>query len=238
MRVGIRFLLVAVIGVLCLGLITPRAQAAPMVVQTEYSGDSAYVVSANDLINGVQPGPGSVLGPTPGMESTNSSPSVLTDGQFGPVGGGSQDRPNGPITGQSIFVASSSTSSHTVLIYTLPPVAGGYEITGINTYTGWNDDGRSRQDYVVSYTTENDALTFIPLTTVSHAQGGKNQFTELAITGLSGVTAIKFDFPHPQQNTYVGYRELDVFGSPVPEPAGLAVMGLGLCGLAARRRRV
>jgi hypothetical protein len=51
------------------------------------------------------------------------------------------------------------------------------------------------------------------------------------------INAIKFEFPNTQ-NGYVGYREIDVFGSPaVPEPSMMVIGTLfGLGGLMAKRR--
>jgi hypothetical protein len=209
--------------------------AAVVVNQTHLSGAGAYTVSSTDLLQGLLPDPLSIIGPHVGTESTSPSPLPLTNGVFGPTGGGNLD-PNGATTGQQIFVTSSNSTIHTVLNYILPTAAGGYDITNINTYTGWNDAGRSRQGYSISYAVAGDPMTFIPLATVAHAEGGANQSTELAITGLNGVVALKFAFPS-QQNTYVGYREIDVIGTAaVPEPAGIAVLGLGGCALLARRR--
>lgn len=223
-------------AVLCIASMTSHlAGAVPIVTQTNWTSDSAFTASSTDLLEGLLPALGGVLGPAIGSENTSSDPAVLTNGVFGPAGGGNTDS-NSVTTGAEIFVTSSNGSTHTSLIYVLNPVAGGYDITHIDTYSGWNDSGRSRQNYLVSYATAGDPNTFVPLATVARDAGGRSQWTELAITGLSGVTAMKFDFPS-QQNGHVGFREIDVIGNPIPEPTGAAGLVLGLGGLALRSRK-
>ena len=101
----------------------------------------------------------------------------------------------------------------------------GYDLTNINTYAGWRDSGRSRQDYTVLYSTVSDPNTFHVLDNVS-APGyvGRPSDTAVFLTSSTGILAsnvasIQFSFPSTQ-NGYVGYRELDVLGLPssVPVP--------------------
>jgi PEP-CTERM motif len=134
-----------------------------------------------------------------------------------------------------------------VLTYSLGSAPGGYKITNINTYTGWGDSGRINQDYTVSYSTVSAQNTFIPIQTVDYHPGslGTPQATEVLLSSSTGVIAtgvadIQFTFANPVQNDYVGFHELDVIGSAVPEPSSVvALCGLGAMGLLliARRRR-
>ncbi len=52
----------------------------------------------------------------------------------------------------------------------------------------------------------------------------------------TSVAALRFSFPN-QENFQGGYRELDVFGTPVPEPSTGLLVAMGLAGLGLRGRR-
>ena len=55
---------------------------------------------------------------------------------------------------------------------------------------------------------------------------------------LSGVDAIRFDFPIGQENGYAGIGELDVLGiATIPEPATTGLMLVGATLLLPRKRR-
>lgn len=94
------------------------------------------------------------------------------------------------------------------ITYNLPAAA---EITGIQTWTVWTDGGRINPKYTVSYST--DGSNFTNLHTVNYtATGGNGTDVSLAISGLTNVVAIKFDFSGGQQNGWVVYTELAVYG--------------------------
>ena len=102
----------------------------------------------------------------------------------------------------------------------------GYDISEVNVYTGWNDDGRDGQNYTVSYSTVADPLTFVPISTVTRDETGKfekTSVTEGTAPNLlaTGVKAIRITF-NGQENGAVGYKEIDVIGStPVILPRNL-----------------
>ncbi len=201
---------------------------------TNDSNFPGYPVSSSDLLEGLMPDETlSYLGPNPGAEITNPSPVVLTDGEFGEYLDHPTPRPY-------IFVTSSNETDWTTLYYILGAAPGGHDITAIDTYTSMTrGSGRNRQDYIVSYATvanpgEDD---FTPFAEVHAPYHPGSQHMHLSIDNLSGVTALKFEFPG-QIAGYVGYREIDVHGAPVPEPTGLAGLGLAALGLMARRRRI
>lgn len=88
---------------------------------------------------------------------------------------------------------------------------GGYDITAINTYTGWNDTGRVNQKYTVSFRKVGSA-TFGDAIIVDYTGTASQTYVNIADINLMGVDALRFTFPE-QQNGGVGYKELDVIGS-------------------------
>lgn len=61
---------------------------------------------------------------------------------------------------------------------------------------------------------------------------------KMSITGIdaTGIAGIRFLWPDGQENGAVGYSELDVFGSPIPEPSSALLLGLSSLALLRRRR--
>ena len=157
------------------------------------------------------------------------SAAVLTDGTFGPMGYGNLNLAAGGISGAGNSVT-----------YTLKGSAGGYDLTNIVVYGGWQDDGRKQQAYTVSYSTVTEPATFVPLTSVNYLPPGTGApqnddptASRVSITSSTGaplanqVGAVKFDFTTPEgENGWEGYAEIQLFGSAlaaVVEPVISAV---------------
>lgn len=196
--------------------------AATVVTVTNQNG--AFAVSNTDFLNGITPTvTGTALG---GQEGNSSNPAVLTNGAFGAN--------NNSIPAEVLPIANNTTFTYQLNLGAAP---GGYNISKIDTYSGWNDAGRVNQTYDILYSTVANPGTFIPLQSIN--QAGNNLDLRLEIFDNAGaflannVGQLRFVFG-AQQNGYVGYRELDVFGTAnVPEPASVALWTIiGTCGVA------
>lgn len=201
------------------------ARAAVIVTNTTLVG-AAFTVSNSDLLQGA-----SVIAEGSFSREGEVGTTALTDGSFGAIGS--------IITGNSGLAAATADGGNS-LTYTLSHVSN---LTSISSYAGW-DAYRGGQSYTVSYATAAAPTTFVALATeFNDAQGGGDINTRAFISSSAGflaanVAAVKFTFSGDLTYGYAGYRELDVFGSNVPEPSSWALFlaGFGAVGLAFRRR--
>jgi hypothetical protein len=159
---------------------------------------------------------------------------VLTDGSYGTFAS----------DGTHPAFAACGYGAGNYVIYTLGSNPDGYDVTNIQIAGGWNDFGRDSQVYTILYSTVANTNMFIPLATVqndlSHGNGeaAPSASVPTAVRGTftpaSGVLAshvyaieVNFEFPHTVANSYSGYSEISVFGSPsaTPPPAGPVITG-------------
>lgn len=223
--------------VVCLGPAIV-ASAAPSVTTSGQTGAGpftpTFTPSAADLINATLPSAQSGNF----SEEGSGGAGVLTNGVFGTISGGNP--------GVNTLFATAGTGEQVTYSLNLAASPQGYRITGIDTYGGWNDNGRDQQLYTVAFSTVANPGSFIDYTSVNFnpTAGGDPTATQVRITDTTGVladnvAAVRFTFDQPgaPENGYTGYTEIDVFGAPVPEPAGLGALALGAAALFARRRR-
>jgi VCBS repeat-containing protein len=184
------------------------------------SSAGTFPVATADLLTGLTPAvTGTALG---GQEGTSANPEVLSNGQFGLAG-----LPNAVALSETV-----SIGNNTTLTYSLDTIASpaGYNIHQIHTYSGWRDAGRDNQDYTVQYATVANPGVFVDFTgAISFAPNpaASGQVSITSSTGFlaTGVAQVRFVFGN-QENGYVGYRELDVIGSPMnPTTATITVAG-------------
>lgn len=218
----------ALSAAICLAL--AGANAAAAVVSVTTTGNGGFAVSNSDLIAGRS---GVVVGNVNSEEGLSSDTSgvSLTDGLFGQVSIDFHANPG------MVQIHNGVT-----ITYALGSNAAGYNISGIDSYTGWRDAGRFQQDYTVQFAFAGAPSTFVNAFSVAAHPGGANDafVSSFDNTGAllgSNVTAVRFNFANVQ-NGFVGYRELDVIGAAaVPEPASALLFGLAGLGLFAARRR-
>ncbi|MFA5205333.1 MAG: PEP-CTERM sorting domain-containing protein [Lentisphaeria bacterium] len=225
----LRFLAASALSILPAGAaITVTSSTATHSSQTYFSA------SATDLVNQGQATFTSqwVSGYTP---FSGSNTNALNNGAVGAVNSladSAIDLSDGAWT--SIFHLDTAAPSH----------AEGYQITRIVTLAAWDGD-RISQVYNIYYSTiasnptNGNTTGFTLLDSESYvayqSAGGSSQIT-IDITGLTGVNAIRFDSLLPWTTDAAVYREIDVFGTGVPEPASLALLALGGLGVLRRRR--
>jgi hypothetical protein len=233
----------------CAALISSAASAAVVVATDNQFGASpfvpTYTPSATDLLNGLLP---SAQAGNFSQEFAAGT-AVLTNGLFGPISRepANPGNPAGDQAAQTARNANFATGGNTggtSVTYTLPAPAN---LTGITVYGGWQDSGRDQQAYSISYATAANPGTFVPLTgaTVDFNPGGvpgttpsatRVTFTDNAGLLAGNVAALRFDF-NATENGYAGYTEIDAFGTAVPEPATLGLIGIATLGTLRRRRR-
>lgn len=218
-RTALGFALVVCVGMICAvpvdGAVTYDTQLG--------SNQLYYPVSATDLINQGQPTPPSVV-TVNYLGLAGSNVAAMTDGWVGTASS------NPTIA----FDYNDATPGAWTTTYTLDTTVNtlGYDITSIQSFSGWTE-WRSGQRYTVSYNTVSNP-TFISLGTYQvDVNGGSSRITLYNPGGLlaSGVKSLQFDFS--KGVTEYVYREIDVFGSAsVPEPGTAAMLiGLGAVGL-------
>lgn len=162
------------------------------------------------------------------LETSGGTP-VLTDGLIGTSG-----------TVGTFATCGGGGGSGSSLIYTLPNIVNGSDVTNIVVYSGWGDGGRDGQYYTVSYSTVAAPATFIPITTVYYNPIGTSGAVanRVAISKNDGsplgsaVANVRFDFSGPPSagsfdNGYQGYSEIIIQGhdtpTPPPPPSALLV---------------
>jgi hypothetical protein len=237
-----------VLVVVSAALSSVASGAAVFSTDVQYSPDPAnswtpsYVVSTTDLINGTAPATSTG---NFALEVGGGLP-VLTDGAYGtitrvPVTGTPEPHPAFATAGNANGAGSLATYNLNLLASPL-----GYNISQIDVYGGWNDAGRDQQRYNVLYATVANPATFIPLTSVDYQPANPTnvqsatrvRITEDALSNLAtGVAAIRFDFTPAVENGHTGYAEIDIIGTPVPEPTTAGLLALASLGLLSRRRR-
>jgi hypothetical protein len=162
---------------------------------------------------------------------------ALTDGLIGSAGGQGSNPPGlgaaGGEAGELITFGLDLTAS-----------PGGYSISGVDVYAAW-DGFRGGQKYSLSYSLVGSPSTFLSLGSVdldanaNNAPGGnvntRSMWRDADGELATGVAAVRITFDNVTFG-FAGYREMDVFGTPVPEPTTAMFGVLGTLVFLRRRR--
>ena len=162
-------------------------------------------------------------------------PTVAT-GNFSEYTGGNPNNLTKPGIPLNIYAYSSPQATNlevcgndgvagSLLVYTLPASAYGYDLTNITVFGGWQDNGRDSQEFTVYYSTVANPGSFIRLGAVNYGPSGvpsgKGSANRVIINNPSNlamarnVAALKFDFTAPpSENGAVGYTAITVGGRP------------------------
>ncbi len=199
------------------------------VIVTNSGGTTPFAVSNSDLLQ-------TDLGAAPVVTGSftdfgTAGESVLRDGSDGGTSIANFSTTALVTTGSSVTYA---------LNIGLNPL--GYTLTQINTFGAW-DDGRDAQNINIFYSTITDPTNFISLATVGFDPPFPGTFSRVSVTPGVGdafiatnVHSVRFSFP-TQESGSGGYRELDVFGTAIPEPSAAFSIGVSVIAFAFTRRR-
>jgi len=159
------------------------------------------------------------------LEATGRSVNSLTAG-----GSLTISQIAGNTTSTNYVTCGNADGAGSLIIYTLPASANGYNLTNITVYGGWKDNGRDAQACTVSYSTVANPTVFNVLTSVNYnptvsanTASATRAILANATGGLiaSGVAAVKFDFTAPSsENGYCGYAAITVEGTNAAAPTG------------------
>jgi hypothetical protein len=156
---------------------------------------------------------------------------ILTDGVFVINGGNPTDNSGLATAGNDAFVEFNLDLSVNTL---------GYDISSIQSFGGWNDSGRDRQLFKISYSlVGSSAFTYLGAMDFNPAATGlPSAVYGVFDTALTGVDAIRIDFFAGQENGYAGFGEFDVIGAAtIPEPSAAVLCLAGVVGSMMIRRR-
>ncbi len=131
--------------------------------------------------------------------------------------------PVGNTTTSSNYVTCGNGSgAGSLIIYTLPASAYGYNVTNITVDSGWADTGRDAQDYTVLYSTVANPGHFTYLASVNYrpAGGSGGNANQVIIKDASGgviaanVNAVEFVMNAPNaENGWTGFGAITVEGT-------------------------
>jgi hypothetical protein len=127
-------------------------------------------------------------------------------------------------TSSNYVTCGNGSSAGSLIVYTLPASANGYDLTNITVYGGWANSGRDAQGYTVLYSTVANPASFSYLTTVNYnpsvpanTASANREVINDSLGGViaANVAAIEFDFTVPNvENGYTGYSAITVGGTP------------------------
>lgn len=134
--------------------------------------------------------------------------------------------PSGNTCSTNYVTYGNGSGAGSLVIYTLPTQANGYNITNITIDGGWANNGRDQQGYTILYSTVANPSNFLFLTQVSYNPSVPNNApsaNQVVVNDASGgviaanVAAVEFVLMFPSvENGYCGIGAITVEGTPAP----------------------
>ncbi len=186
------------------------------------AGAVGTITYASSATPGTPAGPLSLIsGLTP---TGNTNPLPGQGGNFGPTGPVSvlTDGINNTNHNAAAEATWYSIGNNTSLTYTLPASSQGFNISNINLYCNWDDNGRSQISIAnISYSTVGSPGVFTPFAGAGGSQqtsqpSSNNEGSYSASGGVmaTNVAAIQINFGS-QLNSWDAYGEIEVLGNAV-----------------------
>ena len=221
----------ALLGIGMLVLFAPKESANAALI---FTADTITATSSSDLLHGLTPTHTGFVG----HPSSGPIEVILNDGSHG--------NPAPSIDGTQALDLTEESPQY-ILTYTLDlsGAAFGYDISSIDTFTGWQDY-RAGQDFDIEYSVVGDT-DFNELGNIQEIVTNQNLHLNVTSdTPLTGVDQIRFSInsaPNPTNSkpgSTIGsvWREIDVTGTAtVPEPSTMMLALVGGLGMVIQRRR-
>lgn len=223
----------AVMACMALIILASSAPAALTVTTTNQNGalpfTPSWTPSPDSLIAGLAP---SATAGNFNLDNTNCNVNSLTSGGSLTINTTAGNNPAGPdpvgnTTTSSNYVTcgnrTGAPAAGSLIVYSLPASANGYNLTNITVYGGWADSGRDGQAFTVLYSTVANPNSFTYLTTVNYnptvpgsTPSANREVINDSLGGViaANVAAVEFDFTVPHvENGWAGYGAITVGGT-------------------------
>ena len=226
--------------------VAPAGGAAHEVYDPATQGDNLIPVSDTDLVQGLTAAvtylggqDESVINGT--TRESSRGISAWTDGSISTVY--AEGGPGGDAVDHEAYGTVATNADTVDDVFVTFDMGAEFSLSKINVIMGWNDNGRAESSFNVL--TSIDGTVFSEI--ASYTKGGIVTPNDLPITHLfsivdsvgdniaDNVRFVRLRFTDAD-NSHAGLVEVDVFGSPIPEPTCGILLGFAALGLLKRRR--
>jgi hypothetical protein len=224
--------------------VAPGGGAVHSVHDPSASGTPDLITaSAADLVNGMTATVTYTGGPGSTTLEQSAGQAVWTDGSISTVY--AEGGPGGDSVDHAAYgTVQATVGGGDIDVFVTFDLGSLHDLTRVDVFTGWNDSGRDDSSFNLLVSPDNVTFTAIAayLKPADNTGAFGTPVTNLhRITDdgagniASAVRYVQLQFTDAD-NGYAGLLEVDVIGSPVPEPSVVLLGGWGLLGLLRRRR--